>query len=122
MAGITATSPFTSECHAMLWRTGSVGCGRFCGGRRGRPDPKGGGRSDCSPSRAELVGKPVPPKLEAALPLRRSQRHWLSRARCRSLRQDRVLFLSCPEEQKLCFQGADHFAALRGPCQLGPER
>src|ERR1039458_8579669 len=26
-----------------------------------------------------------------------------------------VLFLSCPEAQKLRFQGADHFAALRGP-------
>ena len=26
-----------------------------------------------------------------------------------------VLFLSCLEEQKLRFQGADHSAALRGP-------
>jgi hypothetical protein len=29
-----------------------------------------------------------------------------------------VLFVSDPEEQKLRFQGADHFAALRGPSRL----
>ena len=35
-------------------------------------------------------------------------------------RQDSVLFLSCLEAQKLRFQGADHFAALRGPVRPNP--
>ena len=34
-------------------------------------------------------------------------------------RQDTVPFLSCLEEQKLRFQGADHSAALRVPVRLG---
>jgi hypothetical protein len=33
-----------------------------------------------------------------------------------------VLFVSGPEEQKLRFQGADHFAALRGPFRLKTKR
>ena len=36
-------------------------------------------------------------------------------------RQDTVPFLSCLEEQKLRFQGKDHFAALRGPSRLAVE-
>ena len=37
-------------------------------------------------------------------------------------RQDNVLLLSCPEAQKLCFQGADHSAAPRGPSRLGDRK
>jgi hypothetical protein len=38
---------------------------------------------------------------------------------CQSCRPDTVPFLSCPEAQKLRFQGADHSATLRGPSRLG---
>src|ERR1035437_7776099 len=119
----------------MFWWTGCVGCERTCGGRRRRSEPEASreanrrGRSDWRASTAEPAGRtavevatrtakprPVPAKLEAALALAGlSQIHLAWRARSRWLRQDTVPFLSCPEAQKLRFQGAAHSAALRGP-------
>jgi hypothetical protein len=110
-----------------------VGCERICGGRRRRSGPEASpeanrrGRSDCAPWTADVVGKTA----VGVATSRRAKawtglvgggsavgpgkRHGLWRARCRILRRDTVLFLSDLEAQKLRFQGADHFAALRGP-------
>src|ERR1017187_8980755 len=52
--------------HAMLWRTGCVGCERICGRRPRRSGPEASpeanrqGRWDCRPSTAELAGKRMP--------------------------------------------------------------
>jgi hypothetical protein len=113
-----------------------VGCERICGGRRRRSGPEASpeanrrGRSDCAPWTADVVGKTA----VGVATSRRAKawtglvgggsavgpgkRHGLWRARCRILRRDTVLFLSDLEAQKLRFQGADHFAALRGPSLL----
>jgi len=47
----------------VFWRTGCVGCGRICGGRRRHSEPEASpeatrqGRSGCPPSTAEVAGK-----------------------------------------------------------------
>src|ERR1035441_8131612 len=48
----------------MFWRTGCIGCGRICGGRRRRSKRERAGgeqavRSDCAASAAELAGATV---------------------------------------------------------------
>jgi hypothetical protein len=113
----------------MFWRTACTDCGRTFGAGRRRSEPEASpeanrqGRSGCAPSTAERGGKTAAEVTtrSAEAGTRRSQRHRLSRTRCRWPPQDSVPFLSHAEEQKLRFQGADHFAALRGPSRLGLE-
>jgi hypothetical protein len=50
-----------------------------------------------------------------------SQGHRALHNRCQERDRTGVPFQSCPEAQKLRFQGADHFAALCGSFRLGPE-
>src|ERR1019366_6676269 len=112
--GNTATSPHTSRCHAVYWRTGYTGCGRICGGKRKSWE------SDGRAGRAALAGR-------RRATNRASFRRQVGRAAsgpgetnqpgCASEgkgpRPDTVLSLSCPEEQKLRFQG-------RGPLRFAP--
>src|ERR1035437_8861150 len=109
----------------MFWRTVCIGCGPTFGGRQRRSEPEaspeanGQGHSGCAASTAALAGKTAVAvatrTAKAALPLGRAKPKTpavgigVTRPR-----QDTVPFVSCPEEQKLRFQGADHFAALRG--------
>src|ERR1035437_5720974 len=134
----TPTSQFTSGCHVMFWRTGCFACGRTCGGRRRRWEPEASPeatrqeRSGCPPSTAEVAGKTaveVATRTAKAGPgqvggvtavgLGEAKDTGCGERGAGGRDRDTVLFLSYPEEQKLRFQGADHFAALRGPSSPG---